>query len=495
MSDFPYQLDVPFDNATLKVHSVRGAAATFIAQALKFAVRLVSIVLLARLLSPADFGLVAMVAPIIALAQTLNDMGLAQAIVQREKISAGQVSGLFWLSFVIGLILAVILIALSPVVSSIYKEPATGHILTALAALVVVGTLSLVPTALLSRRMRFVSLAIIDIISTVAGIVVAVVAAWLGRGYWSLVYGQVATSILNLILVLAVSRWRPMRPQRGSDLRPLARFGLGLTGANLATYLMVSADNMIVGAVIGKNGLGIYDRSYALVVQPLGQIMAPVSRVAVPLLSRLIEDPELYRKTLINMLKICGLLTIPGMLVAIIFAKSIIHYVLGPAWAAAAPVFAWLCVGGLATPFFSAAGWIFVSHGRSRSQLIATVVVAAISVSSFALGVIWGIYGVAVVSAISFVCVQTPVMVWSSARTGHVNLVQFMSALALLLPAGALSGGVLLLLPKDASLAGLVGVTTVAYATFAMTLYVLPGGRTFFDTVIRMRSALRSTGV
>ena len=484
-------LDIDFDQETLKTRSVQGAAATFVVQVLKFLLRFGSIVLLARLLSPADFGLVAMVAPIVVLAQTLNELGLAQAIIQRPDVSARQVSGLFWLSLAFGSALALILVASAPLVGRIYNEPASAHILAVMAGLIVLGSVALVPAALLSRQMRFVSLSIIELLSASAGIITSIAAGWLGYGYWSLVYGQIATSILNVLLLFAVTRWRPSAPTRNAGIAPLARFGLALTGSNLSTYLMTSADNMIVGAFVGKTGLGLYDRSYALVVQPLSQIMSPVGKVAVPLLSRLIEDPELYLRTFVNMLKISVLLTAPGMIVAIIFAPSIVHYVLGENWSAAAPVFAWICVGGLAVPFFSAAGWIFVSHGKTEDQLAYSIAVSLISVTSFAIGVTWGIYGVAVVASISFTLVQTPIMIIGSSRAGMVGLGHFAKAMTPSVVAGLITGAGLFALPQNPDLISLSAILAVAYAIFGAVIYVLPGGKVLFETIARMISTLR----
>ena len=138
----------------------------------------------------------------------------------------------------------------------------------------------------------FIPLAIIDTSSVLAGLIIGVLAAWHGAGYWSLVLAQTGSSAATVMLVWAFTSWRPARPAYEPGVRPLLRFGANLMGSNLATYFSMSADNMLVGAVNGDVALGLYDRSYNLVVKPLTQLMAPVSRVAVPTLSRLAGSPE-----------------------------------------------------------------------------------------------------------------------------------------------------------------------------------------------------------
>lgn len=488
-------LDVALSVQSLKTRSVRGAAAIFVAQALKFIIRFATTIILARLLVPADFGLVAMVTPIVALAQMLNEAGLTQAIVQRQDITKGQLSALFWLVLLIGLAIAGLLLAGAPIVSFIYKEPATAQILVVLAGLAVLTAAGMVPTALLTRAMRFGLIAGIDVLTTIANVLVSLTLAWSGYGYWSLIYGLIAASVLNLLLVFAAAGWLPERPRIIKGVGPLLRFGANLTGANIATYLMATADNMIVGAAVGKTGLGIYDRCYSLVLQPLSQIVGPVGRVAIPLLSRLGHDSTLYRGAFIDMLRICLLLTTPGMLFSIIFAEPAILYVLGERWRAAIPVFAWLCVGGLAVPVFLASTWLFVSQGRAASQLRYTTVTSVISVASFAIGVIWGILGVAVVSAISFAAIQTPIIVWGATRSGSVGLADLTRAVLPLLAGGLVTSSILLLLPFEWTLPSLGASLAVSYGVFAFVAYLLPGGRALFGRLMEIRSLFRAGGL
>ena len=492
MPDHDAYLQTAFTGDALKRRAVAGAGATIVTQALRFALKFGSVVVMGRLLVPADFGIVAMVAPIFAFVGTLNDLGFGQAIVQRADITHRQVSALFWINFAVSILLAAALMVASPLVGWLYDEPKTVGVTIVLASLIVVGTLGLVPSAILSRRMSFVPQAVLEIAGLSINIASSIVAALAGLGYWAIVVGQVAQTVAGAAMVWAIVRWKPSPPRRESDVRPLLRFGMHLTGVNLATYFSMTADNMIVGVFGGKVQLGLYDRSYNLVVQPLGQLMSPVARVAIPLLSRL-DDEARYRTTFIQMLRLTCVLTAPAMILFTLMAEPVVVLLLGDKWHEAAPIFAWICLGGIVAPLFATTGWLFTTQARTGEQMRLAVITALISIASFAVGIRWGAVGVAAVSALSFALIQTPLMFWRVTRAGAVRMGDIAGPLVSLAIAGlACTGAVLLCgplpLPTRIFVAGLA-----AYLVFAVFVRILPGGRDFFEAVIKLKSAIRAT--
>ena len=489
--DHDAYLRAAFTHDALKRRAVAGAGATIVTQALRFALKFGSVVVLGRLLVPADFGIVAMVAPVFAFVGTLNDLGFGQAIVQKPDITHRQVSALFWINFAVSIVLAGALMAASPLVGWLYDEPKTVGVTIVLASLIVVGTLGLVPGAILSRRMSFVPQAVVEIVGLSINIGSSIVAALAGWGYWAIVVGQVANTVAGAAMVWAIVRWKPLSPRREENVRPLLRFGMHLTGVNLATYFSMTADNMIVGVFGGKVQLGLYDRSYNLVVQPLGQLMSPVSRVAIPLLSRL-DDPVRYRTTFLQMLRLTCLLTAPAMILCVLMAEPIVVLLLGAKWGEAAPIFAWICFGGIVAPLFGTTGWLFTTQARTGEQVKLAVITALISIASFAVGIRWDAVGVAAVSALSFILLQAPLMFWRVTRAGAVRMSDIAGPLVSLGIAGLASAGAVLLcgalpLPARIFVAGLA-----AYLVFAAVVRLLPGGREFFEAVVKLRSALRA---
>lgn len=473
--------------------SVRGVAVTIGGQFIRFILTFGSQLALVRLLDAADFGLVAMAAPVLSFVQTVTDFGLGQAIVQRAGITSHQVSALFWINTAISAGLSCLVILLAPLLALLYGEPQVAPITAVLGALILVGGLSIVPSALLNRRMGFGALAVIDVVSIGCGALVSVLAAFHGFGAWALVYGQIASSLIGLALTWTFARWRPHRPQRNADVWDLLKFGAHLTGANLATYLSVTADRMLIGLVAGKIALGLYDRGYRLVLQPLTQLLTPITRVAVPALSRLNGAPEAFANTYLLLLQGTLLLSVPLLLVNMIVPGPIVLLLFGDGWQESVPIFAWVSFGAIASALYSSTAWLFTSQGHTLRQMRANALVSIINVASFALGLFWGVVGVAAVSALSFVFIQTPILMRQATREGAVtgrDVIRTTTPFALATVAvlyatrDPLGGSPVSILAREA----------IAYATFTVALLAQPGGRRMFRSLHNLRGALSRSG-
>ncbi|MBV9655645.1 MAG: lipopolysaccharide biosynthesis protein [Acetobacteraceae bacterium] len=485
--------NVAFTAESIASKSVGGAAATFAAQGVRFVFQVVSQVILARLLDPAAFGLVAMAAPVIGFIQVLNDLGFAQAIVQRGSITRRQVSAMFWISAAIGALLSAVAAISAPLTAWVFGEPRLTAVVAALAGLILVSSLAVLPSALLNRRLRFDLLAIIDIGCVIAGVVAGIAAAWCGLGYWSLVIMQAAGSVSGLLLVWYFSGWRPSRPSYDPSVRPLVRFGANLMGSNLASYFSMTADNFLIGAVNGAVALGFYDRSYNLVIKPLGQLFAPVGRVAIPALARLRDWPDRYRSAYARMAQAVCIGCVPGMLFSIFNAKAVILLLFGAPWIAAAPVFAWISFGGVAAPLYSTMAWLFVTQDRTQEQMMFSTATAVLSVISFAIGVFWGVVGVAMLAACCFVFIQLPLMTWGATRSGPVSLRDVTRAVFPLLGGVAASAAVLSWLAEDGAVGveRLVPIFVASYAAFLLGVGCMPGGIPLFRNITDLRFYLR----
>ncbi len=489
----PESLETTFDAQDLKRRSVHGGLLTLGAQAVKFLSKFGSAVVVAHLLTPADFGMVAMVSPILGFLGTFNDLGFGQAIVQTPDITKNQISALFWRNLLMSVGLAALLSLIAPLAGHLYHEPRTTSLLIAMGGLLILGTLGLVPSALLKRDMRFGPLALIDVASLVAGAIVTIAAAYYGLRYWALVIGQLATSLASVVMAFFYARWLPNRSTNAPNLGAFMRFGANLTLVNIATYFSMTADNMIVGVVAGKVQLGLYDRSYTLTIQPLNQLLSPISQVSVPLLSRLQDKPDMYKTSYKHMLRLALTLTMPAMLLCVIMAKNLVPLLLGPRWTQAAPIFAWVCFGGLVAPLFSSTGWIFTTQNRTGEQMKASIATALISIVSFAIGVHWGAVGVACISALSFTFVQVPLMLYVMTRKGDLPLTEIVrtvtpSCVAILLVAIPLYW-----MRSASTFAEMIGLMALSYALFVGLLIMLPGGRDFLKMSRSISSVLRQS--
>jgi PST family polysaccharide transporter len=469
------------DARALKARSAMGAAMTLVGQGGKFVLQFGSQVALARLLLPADFGLLAMVGPIVAAALLLTDLGLSAATIQRPTISQSELSSLFWLNVLIGCCLAAAAAAASPLVAAFYATPAVMPVMATMAVALLLSSLAAQHLAILNRRMRFGAIALIEVGALTVGVVVGVSAALAGFGYWSLVAMQIANGATTLAMAWGFSGWRPSRPGIRRDALHLIRFGGTVTGYNLLGYLITNLDNILIGARFGAGPLGIYDRAYKLMFQPLWQMTAPAARVAVPLLSRLANDGADYRSAYLAMLGGVLTLTTPGILVAIVFARPVIVVLLGERWADSAPIFAWLGVCALTLQLRQAASWLFVSQGRAGEQLKWGGIGSVAIVLGYSVGIFWGPKGVAVSAALASALVQIPAMWWAVTRSGPVTRTDALRLLTPIAAATVVSGGGLALLagrPILGSFGGLVLAVILAYALFLVALALFPGGRT-----------------
>src|SRR5438105_14006839 len=231
----------------LKRRTISGGVVTVSAQAAKFGLNLVCTVILARLLTPGDFGLVAMVTAVTGFLAMFRHAGLAIPTVQRENITHAQVSNLFWINLGISGLCALIVAALSPAIAWFYRDPRITYITLLLSTTFLIGGFRVQHLALLKRQMRFKVIALIEVGSMATGVLVGVVMALLRYRYWSLVGLNLATEITGFLLTGLVSRWRPRLPSRNSGIRPLVAFGVHQTASSLMFSLASGCDNLLIG--------------------------------------------------------------------------------------------------------------------------------------------------------------------------------------------------------------------------------------------------------
>jgi PST family polysaccharide transporter len=390
---------------------------------------LTSQILLARLLMPADFGIIAMVAPILGFVIIMADLGIVQAIVQRPILTRGQLNSFFWFNNALSAIMALILMAFSGALARFYHEPRLASVTVALASLVMVTGLSMQQSALLNRTMRFSALAIAETASQALGLCASAFSAWRGLGYWSLVIGQATVSIINGLVVWTASAWRPTWPSFSTDAFEMLKFGGSVTISNIALYLNSVLDNVIVGFYLGEVSLGLYDRAWKLAVMPLSQLMAPITRVAVPALTRLTTEQDRYRNAFTKMVRVLMIVALPGLSIAVIVSQPLVTTLFGARWREVAPVFSWLCAGSMLTPVNTVTFWLLISQGRARDQVIYGSAAAVINIMAYWIGVHWGLVGVPITSTVIAYLVPTPLLIWAATRLGPVGLGLFVETI------------------------------------------------------------------
>ncbi len=394
--------------ADLARRSVQGGVVTLTGQGARFALQLVGTVVLARLLTPSEFGLVAMVSVIIAFGQVLREAGLPTATVQQQGLTADQVSVLFWANVATSVGLGAVLALGAPLVSAFYGRSELTAVTVALAVSFALGGLANQHGALLQRQMYFTSLAVVQIASQAAYLAVAVAMALAGYGYWSLVGGNIAQSLTLVLGTLLLCRWRPGRPRRGAGSGSMLRFGGNVLGFDLVNYFSRNMDNILIGRYLGAAPLGLYARAYNLFMLPITQIRTPVTQVAMPALSALRPEPERYRRYYRHTLTVLALLTVPLTLWCLWEAAFIIEVALGPQWTDAVPVFRILAVSALVQPVASTRGLVLLSLGLSQRYFRWGLANAILNVAAFVAGLPFGIEGVAAAYAVANYAIVAP---------------------------------------------------------------------------------------
>jgi O-antigen/teichoic acid export membrane protein len=407
--------------ADLKSRSVRGGAFTMIAQIFKFSLNLISNTVLARLLTPQDYGLIGMVTAVTGFVLLFKDLGLSMATVQKEEINHQQVSNLFWINLALGVVTAIITIAIAPVIAAFYNEPRLIWISLALAIGFIIGSLGVQHSALLNRQMQFKKLVVNDVLSMVIGLAAAIVAAWYGLSYWALVIMPLVTGLVSTIGLWMVCSWRPGLLSRKSDTRSMLAFGRNLTSYSIMNYFSRNLDNVLIGRVWGAQQLGVYAKAYQLLLLPLNQINSPIAAVAVPTLSRLADSPERYRQTYLRVLEKISMLTTPLIVFMIATSDWLIWVLLGNQWSEATPIFSLLGIVALTQPVANTTGWIFITQNRTNHMVQWGVIGSTLSVISIIAGLPWGATGVAASYSISGLLIRTPILFWFVGRAGSVR--------------------------------------------------------------------------
>src|SRR5271155_2313181 len=274
----------------IKRHAASGFVFSGATQVVRVVIQFASVVILARLLNPKDFGLMAMVWPIYNFALMFSNLGFNQAVVQKPDLTAAQINSFFWISSGTGLTICLLLSACSPAVGWFFHDPRAGYLTVAMAVLVLISGIGNLHGAIMMRRMEFRTQAIQNTISTVLTLAVSVIWALVFGGYWSLYAGAAAGVLFSVAAILWHVKWRPSRPAIAAGTWPMLRFGLGVASGNFRGFVAASVSSFAIGHSLGESALGLYDRAAKLVAAPLQQMTGPLNTVVGPILFRLQDD-------------------------------------------------------------------------------------------------------------------------------------------------------------------------------------------------------------
>ena len=475
--------------------TVRGGFITSVAQTLKSIIYIASTLLLARLLTPEDFGLVAMVTAVTGFLSMFKDMGLSMATIQREKITHHQVSALFWINAALGLVITVLVAGGSWGLALFYEEPEVMGIAIGLSIAFMIDGLGIQHHALLRRQMRYRALALVEVISLAVGLTVAVIFALKGMAYWALVANTVVAAVVKFVGLWIACGWRPAKPGGAEGLWELIVFGGHLTGFSFVNYFARNLDDVLIGRFHGANELGLYEMAYKILMVPISQINQPASRVAIPALSRMVKKPEQYRDAYRRILEKLLLITLPLGALLIASADWLIVTILGNQWLEAAPIFMVLGISIFSQAIGNTTGWLFISQDRTDDMFKWGFIGAGTAIVSFFIGLPWGAFGVALAYSIVGITVRTPWLLWYVGRKGPGRTLDFYRAAWPAALAACGSGICLYAMrtvdPLGQPLANLLLAIPVTWVGAALVIISFPRGRAILDDTLVLLGHLR----
>ena len=381
---------------TLKQKTIKGLTWSGVSQGVKVLSQFIVTAILARLLSPNDFGILAMATVFMNFAMIFSEMGISSALVQKQDTHNRHYYSAFWLNLITGLCLMIIFIAVSPLIAIFYKKPELQPILMVLAINFFISSFVIVQQTILTKEMEFKKLAVRDILAVIISGVIGIFLACHGFGVWSLVYQSIAFTLINGIFLWTVSAWRPKFQFAKSDIRDILNFSANLTGFNIVNYFARNADQLVIGKFLGAQALGYYSLAYKLMLYPLQNISWVVSKVMFPAFSRIQHDLEKVKTSYMRMVKAISLVTFPLMAGLFVIAPEFVRVIYGPNWKPIIILIRIFCVCGLIQSVGTTIGNILLSQGRAdlqfRMQLFGTVIV----ITAVFWGLKYGINGVAI---------------------------------------------------------------------------------------------------
>jgi O-antigen/teichoic acid export membrane protein len=365
------------------------------AQIARQTIQLVMSIILARLLEPHDFGLIGMVVVVTGFGHLFTDLGLGAALIQRQQLTQAHLSTVFWLNLIMGGGLTVLIISIAPIIAMLYQEPALIPLTRVLALNFLIGAFRVVQYSLLQKDIDFQKLSCIEITASLLSGGMAISAALLQAGVWSLVLQSLLFTTLVSLMLWWSSSWHPSFVFHLTAMKDLIGFSSNLLGFSVFNYWIRNLDDLLIGRYLGSAALGIYTRSYSLMLLPLSQVSAIVTRVMFPALSSIQHDTPRVRHLYLRATRSIALVTFPLMIGLLVVARPFIFCVYGSQWQAVIPVLQIFCITGMGQAIGTTVGWIYTSQGRTDIMLKWGIFSGSIYVVSFLVGLRWGVLGVA----------------------------------------------------------------------------------------------------
>jgi PST family polysaccharide transporter len=473
----------------LKRKTAHGTLISTLGQCINLLLRTGSMMVLARLLSPTDFGLLGMATVCTGFVALFQDLGLSLATVQSASITQAQASMLFWINLAAGLLLAALCAATAPILTVFFHEPRLLWMTVVIGGAFIFSGASAQHRAMLMREMRFPVLTMIDTMTLCASITLGIGMAAGGLGYWALVGMVVCGPVLGAPCFWMASGWIPSAPRRGVPVWSMLKFGGVATLDNLIVYFAYNADKVLLGRFWGPDLLGIYGRAYQLINLPNQNLFNTVSVVAFPALSRLQNDRERLQNYFLKGYGLFLSLVLPITMGCLLFAEDIIQVFLGSKWGGAIPIFRLLAPTIFVFAVINPISWLLMAEGRAMRNLKLSVLIAPVVILGYMAGLRYGPNGVAAGFSIAAMLLVVPVICLSTPGTAITAFEAFGVILrplvAILVGAGVTFAAWGLIQVLTPPLLRLVIANVVLFGVYAIVLLFVMGQKAVYVSLLR----------
>lgn len=373
------------------------SATQVLGQVAQFGVGLV----LARLLVPEEFGLVASVYVLTGFAVIFFETGLGAALIHERQVSERDLSTVFWVNIFSGVVFAALLTACATPIADFYDQPELRYI-APLVGLSFTLAFGRTHGVILQRQLRFKTVAKIGLFAALVGHSATLVGALLGAGAYALVLGPLITAAMTSTANILAARWRPRHFIAFESIRRLWPFAGPLIAFNAVDYWGKNADALFIGRLVGAAPLGLYNRAYNLMLLPINQISVSLGRVMFPALSALNDDPARMRAGYLRALRVINAIAIPALLGLAVVAPGLVPLLWGDNWGGAVPLLQILCLAGLPQCLSASVTWLYQATGRTRTMLWVTLLGSTLGVALMVGGLHWGAVGIATAVALRY---------------------------------------------------------------------------------------------
>lgn len=382
---------------SLKEKAVAGATWTSASSAVAIGSQFLQLAVMARILQPKDFGLIAMIMVVIGFARAYADMGISNAIIHKQDATREQLSSLYWLNIVAGVLVFAVIILTKPLIIAFYNEPKLDDLITWSALIFLIVPFGQQFQVLLKKELRFNKLAKIEIVSVVAGTAVAIVSAILGQGVFSFIWGQLANSSLKVLMLLGVGmkEWKPRFYIKIGELKDYLGFGAYQMGERSFNYLAANIDYVIIGRFLGPEALGAYTIAYQLAVLPTVRINPILTQVAFPVFAKKQTDNDALQRGYLELSKMLAFVSFPVLVGLAIVAPVAVPLFLGSGWETAIPLIQILVIVGILKSLGNPIGSILLAKGRADIGFKWNLFTAAVNSAVLYWAVSYGVHAVA----------------------------------------------------------------------------------------------------